>query len=67
MSKPTPSVCRTCGVPIYFFITGAGKRMPVDASSVAPGDTELDLKKHRSHFATCPYADRYRKPRKAKR
>lgn len=48
----TPVVkCRACGAPIQFIETAAGKRMPVDRDGT-------------SHFATCPGADEFRKPRK---
>lgn len=55
--------CSSCGKPIVWFRTKAGKRMPVDAETTQPNDAEhqLDLARHRSHFATCPNADRHRK------
>ena len=54
--------CRSCGKPVVWFRTKAGKRMPVDAESTKPTDAahQLDLKRHVSHFATCPYADQHR-------
>jgi len=45
-----PSKCRGCGETVYWIITRNGKRMPVD-----PDGT--------SHFATCPSAERYRRPK----
>jgi len=39
--------CRGCGAKLYWIVTQAGKRMPVD-----PDGT--------SHFATCPKADSFR-------
>lgn len=57
--------CSSCGADIVWFRTKAGKRMPVDESSTQPNDAEhmLDLKRHISHFATCPEANKWRKPR----
>ena len=57
--------CRSCGAPIVWFCTKNGKRMPVDAETTQPTDAEhqLDLKRHRSHFSTCPDADKHRRPR----
>jgi len=57
--------CGSCGAPIVWFRTKAGKRMPVDAASTVPTDAEhqLDLKRHISHFATCPQGNQWRKPR----
>lgn len=43
-----PARCRGCLQPIYWIITKAGKRMPVD-----PDGT--------SHFATCPKAASFRR------
>jgi hypothetical protein len=39
--------------------------MPVDEASTCPTDAEhqLDLKRHVSHFSTCPDAPSWRKPR----
>ena len=51
--------CRSCGKPIVFLPTKA-KAMPVDAETVAEGDAQYDAKRHRSHFATCPAAAKYR-------
>lgn len=56
-----PQHCRSCGHPIVWLGTRAGKAMPVDAETVQPGDDRLDLTRHRSHFASCPQAARWRK------
>jgi glutamate/tyrosine decarboxylase-like PLP-dependent enzyme len=55
--------CQSCGLPIVWFRTKTGKRMPVDAKTTQPTDREdqLDLKRHTSHFATCPQADAWRR------
>jgi hypothetical protein len=42
--------CRTCTKPIYWVVTAAGKRMPVDPDGV-------------SHFATCQDAAQHRRAR----
>lgn len=42
--------CRSCTKPIYWIVTPAGKRMPVDPDGV-------------SHFVTCEHRDQHRKPR----
>jgi hypothetical protein len=57
--------CSSCQAPVVWFRTRSGKRMPVDAASTLPTDAEhqLDLKRHISHFATCPDRDTWRKPR----
>lgn len=57
--------CSSCNAPIVWFKTPAGKNMPVDAATTKPTDAahQLDLTRHRSHFATCPFADKHRKPR----
>jgi hypothetical protein len=62
--------CSSCGALIVWFKTEAGKAHPVDATSVKAQDLNLDLQtkknpagKHMSHFATCPNADKHRKPR----
>lgn len=55
--------CSSCGAPIVWFRTKNGKRMPVDEASTQPADAEhqLDLKRHISHFATCPNANQHRR------
>ena len=56
--------CRSCNARIIFFLSRAGRMMPVDADSVRPTDTKLDLTHMVSHFATCTHPDQHRKPRK---
>lgn len=55
--------CRGCGAQIVWFRTRNGKRMPVDEETTQPTDAEhqLDLSRHRSHWATCPDAEKFRK------
>jgi DNA-directed RNA polymerase subunit RPC12/RpoP len=43
------ATCRGCGAEIRFEPTTKGKLMPVDADGT-------------SHFATCPQAERFKKP-----
>lgn len=60
---PATPRCRSCGAAIVFLRTRAGKRIPVNADTVAVGDCEFDHERHVSHFADCEQADRWRKPR----
>jgi hypothetical protein len=53
--------CSSCRAKIIWFKTEAGNNMPVDADTVEPEDEELDLTRHKSHFATCPNANQHRK------
>jgi hypothetical protein len=57
--------CTSCQAKIIWFKTAAGNNMPVDADTVEPGDNveELDLSRHKSHFASCPNSAKHRKPR----
>jgi hypothetical protein len=55
--------CSSCNAKIIWFLTKKLKHMPVDADTVRPEDDELDLTRHKSHFATCPNANQHRKPR----
>lgn len=43
-----PASCRGCKASVYWIVTKAGKRMPVDADGTC-------------HFATCPMAGKFRK------
>lgn len=62
---PFETRCGSCGALIVWFKTAAGKRMPVNAGTTKPSDAahQLDLKRHTSHFATCPNANDHRKAR----
>jgi hypothetical protein len=65
------SECRSCHERVYWIVTAAGKRMPVDVDvegGYAPDagrvEHELDINGHGvSHFATCPFAAQHRGPR----
>ncbi len=67
MSSRAPSgghgKCRSCEAPVVWFKTDAGKNIPINAQTVLPEDTRLELPRHVSHFATCPDAGEFRKPR----
>jgi hypothetical protein len=53
--------CRSCKKPIVFLRTAKGAMMPVDAETVKDGDILFDGSYHKSHFATCPNAEKWRK------
>lgn len=70
--------CSSCGAAIVWAVTVAGARMPVDAAPspkgnlvlegetvrVVPPPDLLDQRpRHTSHFATCPDAAQFRKPK----
>jgi hypothetical protein len=59
---PFTRQCSSCGAHVVWFRTANGRRMPVDEASTLPTDAEhqLDLKRHVSHFATCPNAATHR-------
>jgi hypothetical protein len=44
--------------------TKAGKSIPVDAATVTEGDTYYKHGAHISHFATCKFAEQFRKAKK---
>jgi hypothetical protein len=62
---PLATRCRSCDALIVWFKTATGKNMPVDEPTTLPTDAahQLDLKRHKSHFATCPNANQHRKTR----
>lgn len=45
------TACRSCGAAIVWILTKAGKKMPVEIAT------------RESHFARCPAAKEWRKPR----
>jgi hypothetical protein len=69
------SRCRKCNKPIFWGRTENNKRIPIDMETVHGGNlvVELDgalvrvvnprpdIKRHVSHFSTCPFADDFRK------
>ncbi len=70
-----PSVmgkCRSCGKQLVWAATASGKKMPLEACSVAEGNIRIDQTgiarvgkvgtgPYRSHFATCPNANDWRR------
>lgn len=64
--KARSVVCTGCGGRMIYLRTRTGSRMPVDAETVAEDDHIFDHKRHTSHFATCPKAGDFRRPRKPK-
>lgn len=66
-----PSSCKSCGAPIYWAKTSAGKDIPLDAKPqkgfivdfVKSSETLKAIPRnvYISHFATCPNADFHRK------
>lgn len=59
--------CRACQAPIAFLKTRTGKSIPINADTVRPDDTDFDHTRHKSHFADCPQAAQFRKPKGAAR
>lgn len=55
--------CKSCGAPMVWLFTVGGSRMPVDAGTVLQLDEIFDIDRHKSHFATCPNADKHRRRR----
>jgi hypothetical protein len=58
-----PTHCRSCGAEIVWLRTKAGRLIPVNAATALETDTEFDHNRHVSHFATCPQANKWRKPK----
>jgi hypothetical protein len=69
------SACRSCGAPIFFAKTTTGGTMPLDeqpenrvvldASAGEPPVARV-VRTYTSHFATCPDAARFRRPKEPK-
>lgn len=68
------SNCKACNKEIFFLKTNNGKLIPVNAESLnhselhdlknnplANGQRLFDSKRHVTHFADCPKADKYRR------
>jgi len=60
--------CRSCQAPIVWMVTKANKRIPVNADSVnvetlafAGRVPVFNYLHHKSHFSTCPDAERWRR------
>ncbi len=68
LTSPSPGKCRSCSADILWATTEAGKTIPLDVKP-APGLFSVDergvarsAKVYVSHFATCPNAQKHRKP-----
>lgn len=59
--------CSSCNALIIWFMTAAGRPIPIDATSVRPEDLNLDLTKHVTHFRTCPNSKQHRRTRTSRR
>lgn len=69
---------RGCGAPVIWATTPRGKNIPLDPEPVAGGNLELragiamvvtadpEVRRYRSHFASCPKAGELRAPRPRK-
>lgn len=57
--------CRGCGAGVLWAVTAAGKKMPLDPKPVSGIDVESgEVRRVRvSHFATCPNAGDFRRPK----
>jgi hypothetical protein len=55
--------CSKCNAEMVWLKTKTGKAMPVDAATVKEGDVEYEHGRHISHFATCKFAVKFRKPK----
>ena len=53
--------CKSCNAMIIWLETPNGKKMPVDAATVAPEHDRYIAGTHQSHFATCPNANQHRR------
>jgi len=67
MIKHEVTQCRKCGKNIIFLPTTKGKLAPVDAETVPITAEVFNPKAMLSHFASCPNADEFRKPKKGKK
>lgn len=60
------STCTSCKAPIVWVRTANGRSMPCDPEVLAVvTDTGEIARGRQSHFASCPNADRHRRPRPA--
>jgi len=64
--QPGTSRCKSCGAPVLYVPTVLGKLMPLDADEVVMWQVGSDgtvrpVHVHRSHFATCPQGNQWRK------
>lgn len=72
------STCRSCGAPVRWERTAAGKPIPLDPEPRPDGNLAFrddgrvyslpqstldDVPRYVTHFATCPHANQHRKPK----
>lgn len=64
MSTPDTRIrsCNSCSAAIIWLVTSTGRKMPTNPEGVTAQDWYFDPKRHVSHFATCPNANKHRKP-----
>ena len=56
--------CKACGAPIHWIKMKSGRFMPTDREKQSFVTTDGEVKQgYISHYATCPYADQFRKGR----
>jgi len=55
--------CRSCNAEMVWLKTKKGKTIPVNRETVQEGDEEFEHSRHVSHFATCPDAKQWRRPK----
>jgi hypothetical protein len=60
------SKCKKCNADIKWLKTANDKWMPVDYGTWT-GETIYDRDIHMTHYATCKYADQFRKPRESQK
>jgi len=65
--------CKACNKEIYFLQTKNGKNIPVNAETLSEEEVKqiangekviFDSKRHISHFADCPEANKFRRNKK---
>ena len=59
--KTMSTICKKCNAEIIFLKTKNNKFQPVDFKPEIKETDIFDSKIHISHFATCPFADSFRK------
>lgn len=60
-----PQACTSCGAPIIWLRTVAGKQAPCEVRRLSVTTTDgRTVLGHESHFAHCPEAAKHRKPTK---
>lgn len=81
LERMSPTRCRACGAPIIFGVTVRGKSLPLDAEPnskgnvwfgddgklVVGGDPAPSRLRYMAHWATCPKAASFRRPREKAR